>query len=129
MFAGLIALGFDPCKLLAQVAIGSATLLGFAFPLLAAVVDFGKLTHRLHSLTSPMAIDHGGGGCWAEMDLIVEDRAIGAAAHLASERQRRLPPVNEPGEAMTYNRMEAKAIAGEHCRFCGDVRRPDRARL
>jgi hypothetical protein len=21
---------------------------------------------------------------------------------------------------MTYNRMEAKPIAGEHCRFCGD---------
>jgi hypothetical protein len=23
---------------------------------------------------------------------------------------------------MTYNRMEAKLIAGEHCRFCGDAR-------
>ena len=23
---------------------------------------------------------------------------------------------------MTYNRMEAKPIAGEHCRFCGDAR-------
>jgi len=22
---------------------------------------------------------------------------------------------------MTYNRMEAKPIAGEHCRFCGDA--------
>ena len=25
---------------------------------------------------------------------------------------------------MTYNRMEAKAIAGEHCRFCGRERGP-----
>ncbi len=23
---------------------------------------------------------------------------------------------------MTYNRMEAKPIAGEHCRFCGDAK-------
>jgi hypothetical protein len=25
---------------------------------------------------------------------------------------------------MTYNRMEAKPIAGEHCRFCGDAQAP-----
>lgn len=25
---------------------------------------------------------------------------------------------------MTYNRMEAKPIAGEHCRFCGDANAP-----
>jgi hypothetical protein len=25
---------------------------------------------------------------------------------------------------MTYNRMEAKPIAGEHCRFCGDASVP-----
>ncbi len=25
---------------------------------------------------------------------------------------------------MTSNRMEAKAIAGEHCRFCGDAKAP-----
>jgi hypothetical protein len=25
---------------------------------------------------------------------------------------------------MTYNRMEAKPIAGEHCRFCGDPSAP-----
>ena len=28
------------------------------------------------------------------------------------------------GEFMTYNRMEAKPIAGEHCRFCGDAEAP-----
>jgi hypothetical protein len=26
--------------------------------------------------------------------------------------------------SMTYNRMEAKPIAGEHCRFCGDDASP-----
>jgi hypothetical protein len=25
---------------------------------------------------------------------------------------------------MTYNRMEAKPIAGEHCRFCSDAKAP-----
>ena len=25
---------------------------------------------------------------------------------------------------MTYNRMEAKPIQGEHCRFCGDAKAP-----
>jgi hypothetical protein len=25
---------------------------------------------------------------------------------------------------MTSNRMEAKPIKGEHCRFCGDVKAP-----
>jgi hypothetical protein len=25
---------------------------------------------------------------------------------------------------MTYNRMEATPIAGEHCRFCGDAKAP-----
>src|SRR5438105_3148567 len=31
---------------------------------------------------------------------------------------------NAQGETMTYNRMEAKPIAGEHCRFCGDAKAP-----
>jgi hypothetical protein len=25
---------------------------------------------------------------------------------------------------MTYNRMEAKPMKGEHCRFCGDAKAP-----
>jgi hypothetical protein len=28
------------------------------------------------------------------------------------------------GDGMTSNRMEAKPIAGEHCRFCGDASVP-----
>jgi hypothetical protein len=28
------------------------------------------------------------------------------------------------GLAMTYNRMEAKPIGDEHCRFCGDAKAP-----
>jgi hypothetical protein len=36
-----------------------AALLGFRFPLVTAVFDFVKLTHRLHSLTSSQ-----GGSAW-----------------------------------------------------------------
>src|SRR3989441_4585511 len=34
------------------------------------------------------------------------------------------PSTLKQGECMTYNRMEAKPIAGEHCRFCGDAKAP-----
>jgi hypothetical protein len=30
--------------------------------------------------------------------------------------------ITKKGHPMTYNRMEAKPIAGEHCRFCGDAK-------
>jgi hypothetical protein len=50
---GLVALGFNSRELFAQVAVGVAALLGFGFPLVAAVFDFGKLTHTLRSLPSP----------------------------------------------------------------------------
>ena len=50
---GLISLGFDAGELLAQVTVLIAALLGFVFPLVSTVFDFGELTHRLRSLTSP----------------------------------------------------------------------------
>jgi len=34
------------------------------------------------------------------------------------------PMATDGGKALTYNRMEAKPIAGEHCRFCGDANAP-----
>src|SRR4029453_7029196 len=34
------------------------------------------------------------------------------------------PHTPREGAPMTYNRMEAKPIAGEHCRFCGDASAP-----
>ena len=34
----------------------------------------------------------------------------------------RCNPIHAQGKPMTYNRMEAKSMAGEHCRFCGDAR-------
>src|SRR5512145_1330151 len=34
------------------------------------------------------------------------------------------PSTSQQGECMTYNRMDAKPIAGEHCRFCGDATAP-----
>src|SRR5436309_8593730 len=33
-------------------------------------------------------------------------------------------PPPEKAIPMTYNRMEATPIAGEHCRFCGDASAP-----
>jgi hypothetical protein len=33
-------------------------------------------------------------------------------------------PPPEKATPMTYNRMEAKPIAGEHGRFCGDAKAP-----
>jgi len=59
-----------------------AALLGFGFPLVAAVFDLGKLTHRLRSLTSP----HGDRAWEGEvaLDMIREDRAMSGAVHLVS---------------------------------------------
>src|SRR6266446_4402823 len=34
------------------------------------------------------------------------------------------PMATDGGKALTYNRMEAKPMAGEHCRFCGRERVP-----
>ena len=44
---GLIMLGFDAGELLAQVTVVIAALLGFGLPLVAAVFELRKLTHRL----------------------------------------------------------------------------------
>jgi len=78
---GLSALGFETGELLAQIAIGIAALRGFGFPLVAAVFDFGKWTHRVCSLTSPH-----GDRAWGEveMDMIAEERAMRGTGHLAS---------------------------------------------
>jgi len=81
LLPGLSALGFETGELLAQVSIVIAALLGFGFPLVAAVCDFGKLTHRVCSLTSPH-----GDRAWGEVEMamIAEDRAIRGTVHLAS---------------------------------------------
>jgi hypothetical protein len=68
---GLITLGFDAGELLAQGTVGIAALRGFGLPLVAAVCDLGKLTHRLRSLTSPH-----GDRAWegeVELDMIREE--------------------------------------------------------
>src|SRR6058998_1264725 len=49
---------------------------------------------------------------------------MGAAVHLMSAFATSASHVHEQGETMTYNRMEAKPITGEHCRFCGDAKAP-----
>jgi hypothetical protein len=55
------------------------------------------------------------------MKLANQDRGIIDVLHLETERSERSScPAMSQGDAMTYNRMEAKPIAGAHCRFCGD---------
>src|SRR4029077_7529118 len=58
---GLIALGLDSGELLAQVTVVVAALLGFGFPLVSAMCDFGQLTHRVRSFTSPRGARAWGG--------------------------------------------------------------------
>lgn len=53
----LVALGSEAGKLLALVAVLIAARLGFRFPLLATVFDFGELTHDRLAL-----MGSGGGG-------------------------------------------------------------------
>ena len=52
------------------------------------------------------------------------DRVIGGAVHLVSAFTTSEPHAHAQGETMTYNRMDATPIAGEHCRFCGDAKAP-----
>lgn len=56
--------------------------------------------------------------------MIGEDRAIRSAVHLVRKHEPRPLQGNEQGKTMTYNRMEAKPRAGEHCRFCGNAKAP-----
>jgi len=52
--------------------------------------------------------------------MIEEDGAIRCVMHpQASAIDNDGPP--REGTPVTYNRMEAKPIAGEHCRFCGET--------
>jgi hypothetical protein len=48
---------------------------------------------------------------------------MGGVGHRSSEREarRNAAPIMREGETMTYNRMTATPMAGEHGRFCGDV--------
>jgi len=81
LLLGLSALGFETGELLAQVSIVIAALRGFGLPLVAAVFDFGKLTQRVCSLTSPR-----GDRAWGEVEraMIAEERARHGTVHLAS---------------------------------------------
>ena len=57
----LVSLGAEARDLLALVSISLAALLGFVFPLISAVFDFGKLAHHASLCSTPMAPGHGGG--------------------------------------------------------------------
>ena len=52
-FGGLVALRSESSDLFALVAILVASLLGFVFPLMSTVFDFGELTHPVRSSSPP----------------------------------------------------------------------------
>jgi len=60
-FGDSVPLGADTRELFALVSFAVTSLLGFVFPLMATVGDFGELTHDARSyLLSPLACIHRG---------------------------------------------------------------------
>ena len=82
-FGGAVALAPDARDLFAPVSIAVTSLLGFVFPLISAVSDFGQLAHEalFHQDRPPEARgDHG-----VRFHMAYEDRAIRGVMHLQSE--------------------------------------------
>jgi len=52
-FGGAVSLGGDARGLFALLALAVASLLGFVFPLISTVFDFGELTHGVRSRQPP----------------------------------------------------------------------------
>ena len=71
---------------------------------------------------TPMAPGHGEGPIGPKMS--PEHKMIHDGMHRCADRRADRSSTTKQGERMTYNRMEAKPIAGEHCRFCGDAKAP-----
>lgn len=88
------------------------------FPLMTTVSHFGKLAHD--GVTLRVTAGHRVGD---EVDtrLSLKHRAIEDRLHGTLLTACPALDATTGGDAMTYNRLEAKPIAGEHCRFCGDA--------
>ena len=74
-FEGLgdpVALGADASVLFALVALAVASLLGFVFPLISTVFDFGELTHDACSQVNP-----DGPRPWGGVEVGLADEPIG----------------------------------------------------
>src|SRR6266571_7719444 len=57
-----------------------------------------------------------------EIIVALESKCQSVEARWGMEVDLNDPMATDGGKALTYNRMEAKPIAGEHCRFCGRER-------
>ena len=120
---GAVSLVCDPSQLLAPVAIVIGSLYRFVFPLLSALFDFGQWAHDTLSgqETPPRAAgDDSGRWTWPKRR---ECTSAGCTCK-ASVAGGSLIHATRQGNVMTYNRMEAKPMAGEHGRFCGDASAP-----
>src|SRR2546425_6456180 len=52
------------------------------------------------------------------------ERSAAGCTSQGSARDDGVTPTTRQGDPMTYNRLEAKPMAGEHCRFCRDASAP-----
>jgi len=116
-----VALSGEARELLALRALSIASRRGWVCPLIATVCDGGALAHHagaghLHGL-GPWGLSR------VERKRSEEERAIrGVMPSQASAREHDGPP--RAGTPVTSNRMEAKPMAGAHCRCWGDASAP-----
>src|SRR2546428_880139 len=105
----------------ALVALPLASRLGFGSPLVSALSHFRQLTHDdasqvVSEYPRPRR------GVPIGLTCVVSIKGSGTQRHPSNPYEGRCNPIHAQGKPMTYNRMEAKSMAGEHCRFCGDAR-------
>ena len=67
-FGDAVSLGAEACVLFALVSIAVTSLLGFVFPLISTVFDFGELAH--HACPAQPPGRRPGGWWWIEMKMI-----------------------------------------------------------
>ena len=96
--------------------IGSAC--GFVFPALSTLVDFRGATHGCRHPSRASEVE-------SHESLVALDSTCQAVeARWGMEVDLHDPMATDGGKALTSNRMEAKPMAGEPCRFCGRERVP-----
>jgi hypothetical protein len=124
--SGSVSLGGDASDLCALGAIAITSLRGCVFPLMSTVVDCGELTHDAHALLHPD--DHRPWG-WGRLGLRCtcshrRERSAARCPSQGSARDDGVTPTTSQGAPMTSNRLDAKPMAGEPGRFCGDASAP-----
>jgi hypothetical protein len=122
-FGGLVALRLEASVLFALGALALTALLGFLFPRIPAVLPFGQWPHHLASdqRDGPRPSQ----GIAVGITRSPSPRTIGGVMHISMPPEGRLScHRTAQGDPMTSNRMEAKPMAGEPCRFCGDAKAP-----